>query len=482
MERIKALCIMFWVSFFALFMLTVSVQAQEYEKVNISISECLKYKAFYDDQRPYLKDFYKKVLPPKLYTQLTYNVEDMKKLWAEVVGFKAPDVVGKIAPEIKPGKYTYKDKEKYPGLKELMIPLQYSKRFDEGKPPFGGNFPEITVIPTRQYYYGLPIAEATKNNAGRAKTDDKGYLIDDSYVSGLPFPRPDGKFKARQIVYNWIKRYLYWENYYFVSLGKGLNKHFRTDNEGSSVNNVLRLNGRCQVKPYGWFDERARANQELYIRIFEMLAPRDQFGNIFYVSYYVDPNKSDNTLFYVNALRRIRKLSSTDTQDTIGGGDVIQDDGEMFAQKLSPTVNPYECELVAEREFLVPALSIDGSFAISSKDFTYVGLEFERRPLYVVKMTQKDKNYIYSYRMLYIDKETHLIVSIENYDQKGRLYRTGDAHNMFIPEMGTITMGREIYRDYLDLHTTLQHSFSIPAPWFDRSDMDLGAAIKKGAK
>lgn len=154
----------------------------------------------------------------------------------------------------------------------------------------------------------------------------------------------------------------------------------------------------------------------------------------------------------------------------------------MFAQKLSSNVYPYECELVAEREFLVPALNIDGSFTISSKDFTYVGLEFERRPLYVVKMTQKDKNYVYSYRMLYFDKETHLLVSIENYDQKGRLYRTGDAHNMFIPEMGAVTMGREIYRDYLDLHTTLQHSFSIPAPWFDRGDMDLGAAIRQTAK
>lgn len=118
-------------------------------------------------------------------------------------------------PEIKPGKYSYKDKEKFPGLKELMIPHHY-KRFNPGGPPFAGNFPEITVVPTKQYYWALPIAEATKNNMGKTKLDDQGYIIDNTYVSGYPFPRPSGKFKVQQIMYNWVKRYSNGESLYLI--------------------------------------------------------------------------------------------------------------------------------------------------------------------------------------------------------------------------------------------------------------------------
>jgi hypothetical protein len=63
---------------------------------------------------------FKDVLPPEVYDRITFDQEKMKKGWAELVGFTAPELVGKIAPEIKPGKYTCADLEKYPGLKELI--------------------------------------------------------------------------------------------------------------------------------------------------------------------------------------------------------------------------------------------------------------------------------------------------------------------------------------------------------------------------
>ena len=73
-----------------------------------------------------------------MYSMLCFDIEKMKDLWAELIGFKASEVVGKIAPEIKPGKYSYADKGKHPGLKELMIPLQY-ERFKPGEPPHVGS-------------------------------------------------------------------------------------------------------------------------------------------------------------------------------------------------------------------------------------------------------------------------------------------------------------------------------------------------------
>jgi len=142
-----------------------------------TIAQVEKYKRFHDDPRPILKTFGpKQVLPPELYTRLSYDVEKMKTLWAEVVGFSAPDVVSEIAPEIKPGIYTHDDLGKYPGLKNLMYPSLYN-RIKPGQPPFAGNIPEFEVIPTRQYYWALPIALATKQNEGKAQLDQDGYLI-----------------------------------------------------------------------------------------------------------------------------------------------------------------------------------------------------------------------------------------------------------------------------------------------------------------
>ena len=100
-----------------------------------SRAEVEKHKAPFDDPRPYLTTFGpKQVLPPSLYEKLTYDIDAMKEMWAELVGFRAPDVVGKIAPEIKPGKYTSKDLNKYPGLKKLMWPDLYD-RIKPGGPP-----------------------------------------------------------------------------------------------------------------------------------------------------------------------------------------------------------------------------------------------------------------------------------------------------------------------------------------------------------
>ena len=62
------------------------------------------------------------------------------------MGFRAPDLVGKIAPEIKPGKYTYKDVQNNPGFKQLMWPDLY-KRIKPGGPPMPGASPNSRSSP-----------------------------------------------------------------------------------------------------------------------------------------------------------------------------------------------------------------------------------------------------------------------------------------------------------------------------------------------
>jgi hypothetical protein len=147
-------------------------------------------------------------------------------------------------------------------------------------------------------------------------------------------------------------------------------------------------------------------------------------------------------------------------------------------QKLSPSRYPYKFEIVEEREFLVPAPTLDGAEYIS-KSGEFRNVKMERRPLYVVKLTQLDPNYVYKYRIFYIDKETFNYYHIENYDRKDRLYRTWDGNYSFFPEMGATTWSGSfiLMRDHIDSHSSVEQPYMLPAQW-TRSDVSIEGFMK----
>ncbi len=433
-----------------------------------------EYKARYDDPRPYMNGLYKKILPPELYKKLSYDPEEMKNAWADVVGFKAPDVVGKIHPEIKPGKYTWKDVQNNSAFKELMWPTMYERMKPPG-PPYGGNIAEFEIIPTRQYYWSLPVAKLTKANMGKTKLDEKGWIISDSWEGGYPFPRPSGKFKAQQIMYNWEARYMD-HNFNFYLMGKvgAFDKNLKADFEGAFFVKGALLAGRTE-EPLGFLDERAKKQGERRQFSFTFTEPRDVSGLTQVALFYTAPNKPDNLLLYLPSMRRIRKMSATDSQDPVGGVDATYDDNQGFFHKLSPTIYPYKFDLIAEREYLVPAPSIDGAEYIMSpaKGLGIGNVRMERRPIYVVQLTQLNPNYVYSKRVIYFDKETGMLLNSENYNKKGKLYRMWSHQYGFAPEFGSFHGGTgvQVWRDYVDIHSTLrQDALSCPAFW-KRTDL-----------
>jgi hypothetical protein len=432
-----------------------------------------KAKKFYEDPRSVYAGplSIKNRLPKELYEKLVFPIEEMKKEWAEVVGFKAPDVVGKKAPEIKPGKYTYKDLEKYPAFKELFWPGMY-KRIKAGGPPHAGNIPEFEIVPTIQYYHSLPVSRYTKENASKIKTDGKGYLVS-PWEGGYPFPRPSGPNKAIQIMYNIEKRYFSWDgSFLYFSRIDGFRKDLSRDYSGSCIVRHLKLGGRLALEPYGWIDERARLRGELKTFAMDYASPRDAIGTAMSALYYLDPNKADLLMVYVPQLRRIRMLTSSDSQDPVQGQDQIYDDNEGFLQKISPTRFPYKWEVLEETEYLAPVF--DGTEYITKKGLEVHNLKFMRRPIYVIQGTQLDTNYVYSKRIFYVDKELFMFYDIANYDQKGRLYRTFEGGFKFEQDMGVIHMGgvTAIMKDHVDVHSGIALTYQIPAFW-KRKDVSL---------
>ncbi len=424
-------------------------------------------KAVVDDPRSLMDTYHpSQIVPPEIWSKMTWDVDEMKALWAELTGFSAPDIVGKIAPEIKPGKYTYKDLEKLPGLKALMIPEILEHYINAGGPPFAGSIKEFEIIPTRQYYYSMPIAKATKENLGKARMDEQGYIIESSWEAGMPFPRPSGKFMAQQVINNYNHKYYSWEgNYRFMGKAMGVNQKLKIDFDCDFAMDSIRLSKRSLIPPFGYYDTRSAKQGEKLALFTSVLSPRDIKGTVILTFNYEDVNKFNQSMMYVPSLRRIRKMSATDTQDPMNGQDQIYDDNDGFNQKLTPRRFPYKYEMISElREYLCP-VSVDGTEYIDTKDgYVMKNVKMQRRPIYAVRMIQQDSNYVYGKRQFYLDAETMVAAFMFNYDQKGRLYRSLMAPFGFVEESGMpMEVGvPNIQRDHIDLHTTCVSVYGPP--------------------
>jgi hypothetical protein len=271
------------------------------------------------------------------------------------------------------------------------------------------------------------------------------------------------------------------ENDHIFSWWRGVTRDLKQDFDGVYDVSQLRLAGRCLMPPYGYYDEVAKERGEIYKYIFGFHSPRDIAGTAQCGLSFTDPKKMDQMYIYIPSLRRIRKMSTTDTQDPIMGMDQIYDDREGFRQKLTPFKYPYKYELLEDREYLCAEASEDGAEYFSSEGLEIIGMKFQRRPVYVVKLTQLDKNYIYGHRIFFIDKETFNFHHAEHYDQKGRLYRTFDHPWSFFPKMGLFSWGwaPTVGLDHIDAHSTLGQSFEVPA-FFTRADISLKGVLRRG--
>ncbi|MBW1900133.1 MAG: outer membrane lipoprotein-sorting protein [Deltaproteobacteria bacterium] len=419
-------------------------------------------------------------MPPEIWEYLLIDVEKAKKLNAELVGFKSTDVVGKIAPEIKPGKYTYKDLEKYPGFKDLFPPeLQIHVR--AAGPPLICSVEEFEIIPTTQIYWFPRYSETTKRNLGKTKLDKDGYIVPLSWEGGCPFPRPSGKLKAQQLYYSFEKRPGTYDFCYSISgESLALDRNLVVDKYAQYDSTYIRLMGRTLFPPFGWFDKRAERNGETWSNGVVVYEPRANRGTVTLRYFYDDIDKMDSFMIYVPSLRRIRKMTATDTQDP--RGDMAYDDVNHLQQKITPDRFPYKFDIIAEREYLLPIAVNTAKVWVDSKNgYKLREVQMMRRFCYVLQMTQMDPNYLYSKRIFYVDKENFQCQCSSNYDQKGRLYRSQLYTQVWMPEIGQLNpFGTQtIQFDYVDEHSSFQVQFSLPAP-FERKDFSMQEMIRKG--
>ena len=317
---------------------------------------------------------------------------------------------------------------------------------------------------------------------GKARLDNDGYIDPHSWQGGFPFPRPEGKFKAWQVFYNFERRSMAYDECWSVpSVSRGFDKNLKVDKLSVADTAKIRFKGRSLFPPYGWLDKRAKKNNEYVSYSYIISEPRSQKGTVLLRFMYDNPEKPDPSMIYLPSMRRIRKLSATDTQDPTG--DFTYDDQNMLLQKITPNKYPYKIDIIEDREYLM-FYSYDRMpvWCDSKNGYALRDVKLMRRPCYVLQMTQLDPNYVYSKRIYYLDKETFSAVYNENYDQKGRLYRVQYYISFhFEPENGYQSFygAYAVQRDHIDIHSTISLNVTYPAP-FSRSRFSMQYLIKRG--
>lgn len=347
--------------------------------------------------------------------------------WAEMLGFKAPDKVGKVAPEIKPGMVIDSSNYKnYPGLKELLPKSLYDRLDPNSYAPLA----PIKIVKTDQYHFSRGFLEKSLKSAKTCKLGEDGLTMV-GFQGGFPFLPPKSGIELIQFVDNSYLGDTFAMRPMRLRLYGRKNKPERELRQNL---NVVRYHG-CT----DWRLEGIQPNPEgiFYVVSGVFIYPRDLSGTAYVRKRFLSADKSDEFLLYIPSMRRIRRLSGRDTQDPLFGSDLVWDDYNIFWQKISATEFPNEYRLLGEREMLLPTF-IDYDWpddrttagytdykVDESGDQVYLHYgSWQRRPVWTLEVISKDPSYLYSRRVIIVDMETGLPLQTDLYDQAGRLWRS----------------------------------------------------------
>lgn len=378
--------------------------------------------------------------------------------WAKLVGFKAPDVVGKVAPEIKPDMLIDASNYKqFPGLKELLPESLYIRLDAKAFAPLAS----IKIAKTDQYHLSRGFLEKSYQSAQTCKIAEDGISLV-GYQGGFPFIKPKTAVELIQFADN---AYL-GDSFAMRPMRLRLyNSKNKPEREIRQHLNVLRYKG-CT----DWREKDIEPNPKdiMYVVSGTFIYPRDLSGTAYVRKRHLDAADPDEFLLYIPSMRRIRRLSGRDTQDPLFGSDLVWDDYNIFWQKISNTDFPNEYKIIKKTEMLLPTF-IDYDWPDDrttagytdyrideSGDQVYVHFgSWQRRPVTILEVKSKDPAYLYSKRVITFDDETMLQLHTDLYDQSGRLWRSWVRdYNLSQKGEGIMEDINDIV-DYINQHRTI---------------------------
>ncbi|MBI4516578.1 MAG: DUF1329 domain-containing protein [Deltaproteobacteria bacterium] len=283
----------------------------------------------------------------------------------------------------------------------------------------------ITVAPTKKVEWPRAYREATEQNRGQVRLSPDGNTLE-NYVAGMPFPDidPDAPDAATRIMWNYQYKPILTDDVlmrdFQVPSGPLTYDAPMVPDREFVLGDFRRLyyNGRLFVDPK---PELPNPDRIRYKEILSpVVAPFDMKG-VGQLSFrYLSAARQDDTWLYVPAVRRIRRMSTTQRSDSLFGQDTDQDSYWGFSGHIAwsdwKLLGVKEVLGVVHREHYPPKRCSGGA------DFVYCD-NWEKRRAYVIEGISRLPQYAYGKRVLYIDAEAWVVLYSDIYDKRGELWK-----------------------------------------------------------
>lgn len=333
------------------------------------------------------------------------------------------------------------DESNYQGFKKYLTPGQFAM-FDTYTSSF-----KMNVYPTHRSH-AMPdwVIENTRDNATSAELSRGGVGIKDAY-GGIPFPILHGsnEEKALQTMWNHLTR---WRGIFVTS--RSTEVAVQRDGDYSPITKQQEIFFNFH-NPKGSFKK--MDNILFYFLTFNK-APARLAGGALLVHETMDQTKDARQAWdYNSGQRRVRRAPNLAYDSPIASSDNTRtaDDTDMY----NGAPDRYNWEYKGVKEFFIPY----NNYKLSAQGVEYSDLvmpghlnpeyvRWELHRVHVVEATLKPgERHIYKRRVFYVDEDSWGIALVDQYDNRGELWRVSMAMLKNYYELpGTWTSG-DLYHD-----------------------------------
>ena len=269
---------------------------------------------------------------------------------------------------------------------------------------------------------------ATRRFCGEPEVDADGKLI--KWTNGIPFPHTTNGIKMAH-------------NFRCRSVGDGYN----SDETGYLIDGAFGYDRTLRIKnQYMLFSGRTDAppvpelpdNTKQLWRAFHMqqLSPPEVRNLRIIELQYKDETRAYNSWVWISALRRIRRRSTSERQDALGGADFCGYDNLGWDGPVH--INTYR--YLGQKEMLLCRHTNLEQLVHTPGKCLYDGTQRERIAAHVLEVTNRGPNFLYSKMIWYLDPETWQILYSDRYDRNGKLWKVLDQFGCTAPGHDGVTV------------------------------------------
>ncbi|MCX5905272.1 MAG: DUF1329 domain-containing protein [Proteobacteria bacterium] len=282
------------------------------------------------------------------------------------------------------------------------------------------------IVPYRPYENSKGVIEATKKYAPNSKLDDKEGLINFGNVAGYPFPQPKS---GVEMAWNFDGN-TRGDTHFVDNLGEVVDCKTKLERHAEHLRWDTYWAGRTDLQPLPKIAD-AQNPRGIFRSFFQRhLAPVDFVDTTMLEIRYLDMNREEDLWVYTAMFRRIRRYATSQRTDTIDGTDMIYDDQDGWYTPIN--LNSYK--FLGRADLLVGRHQDKTKVQRATGQGFWNGVQRERVNNWVVEVVNKDKDYIYSKQIWYLDPETWQMNFKIMYNRQGELWKT---YEMFYNEYPT---------------------------------------------